>query len=119
MSLRSTLIFIVSEVFLGIIFLIFFRTHLYVFILLSTFAAVFLWGLGGTKQPKSIENSADLEYHNDFRRVPGGSSDIIPPKPRSYIPIDIYKEFEESLNEDLRNIGLEDFDDIEEKDKKN
>lgn len=124
-SLKSFIVLMAILGILGLLFLKYFPDYLYILGVLAFIGAAcfeYIWGARRRQQnraPIQTSNEVDIddgEYHNDFSRVPAGTANAITPKPRSYLPVNIYHEFNEALNEDLRNIGLEDVDD---KDKKN
>jgi hypothetical protein len=125
MSLKSFIALMALLAVLGLLFLEYFPDYLYILGILAVIGAAYfeyIWGArrrqqNSAPQPSIEEDLDDGEYHNDFSRVPAGKADAnaIPPKPRSYLPINIYQEFNDTLNEDLKNIGLEDFNDEDKK----
>ena len=114
----AVLIFIIAS---GSYIFKYYPDYLYIYVFATFFAAVigefirlFYYR---QKSAGSLEKTVhsnrtpqdDGEYHNDFSKVPAGEIDpnALPPMPRNYVIINPYKEFEESLNHDLRNIGIE------------
>jgi hypothetical protein len=120
MSLKSFIVLMTLLAVLGLLFLEYVPDHLYILGVLAVIGAAYfeyIWGARRrhqNREPLQTSNQEDIddgEYHNDFSKVPAGTADAIPPKPRNYLPINIYQEFNDTLNEDLRNMGLEDVDD--------
>lgn len=81
-----------------------------VFLYVAEFARISLQrerSSGKIKNDLSQFEQEDSEYHNDFSKVPAGEKSSVPVKPLNLLAVDPYKEFNDALSEDLKNIGLE------------
>ena len=117
MSLKSFFLLLSFQIIFSILVFVFLPNYAYILIVLVV-ALAFLIEIfrmfvhrkrsdGPVKKLNDQHNADDGEYHNDFSKVPAGTENTYIPKPRNFLSVNPYKEFEDALNEDLKNIGLE------------
>lgn len=117
MSLQSVIFIIFLEGAVGLFFYKYYPDYGYI-----ALGIAFLLGIIGElstlsnrkkrssgKMPSSEKMTKDDgEYHNDFKKVPGGVNNPLPTRPINFLSVDPYKELNDALEEDLKNMGLED-----------